>query len=86
MRFGKMTQDDAARRNWIVANVAAESRAHLANQDGLGEQRRARAITFIDAGYNLQLLSEEEARRLQRLLLTRETDDRVYLRCLDNTP
>jgi hypothetical protein len=86
VRLGKRSQDEADRRDWIVANVAAESRAYLANQDGLGDQRRARALNFIDAGYNVQLLSEEEARRLQRLLLTRETDDRVYLRCLDKTP
>ena len=86
MRLGKRTLGDEDRRAWIVANVAAESRAYIADEDGQGERRRGRAITFIDAGYDLHLLSEEEARRLQRLLLTGETEDRAFLRCLDKIP
>ena len=86
MGLAKRSRDDADRRAWIVETVAAESRAYIAREDGLGEERRARAINFIDAGYTLHLLNEQEARSLQRLMLTGETQDRAFLRCLDPIP
>jgi len=71
--------DDAERRLWLLSAIAAESRAHVSDLDGLGAVRFGQGQAFIDAGYYMELFSKGEADRLSAALLAKETDDHVFL-------
>lgn len=65
---------------WLIEQITIESRHHA---DGAGapgefgkvaEYALARGLAFLDAGYNLDLISQGEYERLHDALMAQETD------------